>query len=87
MAACRHFLKDISQRVDLTVFFLNFLQLADFQHETFLNYVYNLMLRFPKFYRFWLGPFRVIVSLFHPDCIRVVLKSSGTLKCFNHFAV
>ncbi|XP_076452061.1 cytochrome P450 4F2-like isoform X3 [Babylonia areolata] len=44
--------------------------------EDRLRYGYQLMLKYPKFYRFWLGPFRPTVSLFHPDNVRELLKHS-----------
>ncbi|XP_046578718.1 ultra-long-chain fatty acid omega-hydroxylase-like [Haliotis rubra] len=34
------------------------------------------MRRFPKYHRIWRGPFLPVISVFHPDTIRPIIKSS-----------
>ncbi|XP_063429981.1 leukotriene-B4 omega-hydroxylase 3-like [Mytilus trossulus] len=41
-----------------------------------INQINTLMRRCPKFYRVWFGPFTPIVSLVHPDSVKVLLKTA-----------
>lgn len=43
------------------------------------------MKQFPKYYRVWFGPLNPIVSLVHPDTIKVLLKTAGIVYLYaNH---
>ncbi|KAK7478152.1 hypothetical protein BaRGS_00030599 [Batillaria attramentaria] len=48
--------------------------------EERLTHQYNRMLRFPKFTRFWVGPFRANIGLHHPSTVKEILKSSGPFR-------
>ena len=48
--------------------------------EERIQYATNFMVKHPKFFRFWLGPFRAAIGLYHPDTVRELLKTSGKLK-------
>ncbi|XP_076097048.1 leukotriene-B4 omega-hydroxylase 3-like [Mytilus galloprovincialis] len=41
-----------------------------------VNQINTLTRRFPKFYRVWFGPFTPVVSLVHPDSVKVLLKTA-----------
>ena len=42
-----------------------------------MEYFSKLTSKYPKFYRIWLGPFRAVISLNHPDTVRALLKTAG----------
>ncbi|XP_005105974.1 cytochrome P450 4A24 [Aplysia californica] len=36
----------------------------------------NMLTRHPKYARFWFGPFRPVLTFYHPDTVKLLLKSS-----------
>ena len=50
-----------------------------------MEYFSNLMRKYPKFFRIWLGPFRVFISLNHPDTVRALLKTAG--RCTGSYSM
>ena len=48
--------------------------------EERMQYAMDFMVKHPKFFRFWLGPFRPVVALYHPDTVQELLKTSGKLS-------
>ena len=43
------------------------------------------MKQFPKYFCVWFGPLNPVVSLVHPDTIKVLLKTAGIVYLYaNH---
>ncbi|KAL8624346.1 hypothetical protein ACOMHN_044777 [Nucella lapillus] len=55
--------------------------------EDRMKYTNGLMQKFPQFFRLWLGPFRAVVSLYHPDSVRDLLKTSEPKPHMYNFAL
>lgn len=57
------------------------MQLRGKPPEERMKYINSLMLKHPRFFRIWAGPFRAMVALYHPETIRDLLKTAGAY-CF-----
>lgn len=70
----------IIQRLSLRQFFI--LQLTD-KHSDQLKLGQELTAKFPRMYKFWIGPFNATVVLNHPETIKQILTHAGLLHIFN----
>ncbi|KAK7503102.1 hypothetical protein BaRGS_00005728 [Batillaria attramentaria] len=48
--------------------------MASGKTDDILEYEASLVKKFPKYSRFWMGPFQPMINLYHPDTVKPVLK-------------